>query len=373
MAGCALAFERKSQGVQTAARDRFQRRADVAGTDDTGLDDESSAGGTGNNSAGAKPSGPLAIVIKVVSWLLAIGCFYLVYGRVEAAAARDSLTVLGYLARFFGDANWLLWLGLMAPYSVFFFLVDAHATWRVVRWFNAPDLRFARMLPIRASAYILSLVNEQIGKGAMTLYLLRRHKVPGWQALSSMIFLGLMEIYQLLIFSAVGVLLYYELVQQAAVHLPLPTSMLSVFAVATAYFPLHYLYFRGHIGNGFALRERQILVAFRNAVLTDYVKVLLFKAPNLIGAVIVYTIALDLFNVSVSFGQMLAFLPVIFLAAALPLPFHAGALLLWTVLFPDYPEVGAFSLVMHTFFVSFNALIGLVFLPVANRELISES
>jgi hypothetical protein len=66
---------------------------------------------------------------------------------------------------------------------------------------------------------------------------------------------------------------------------------------------------------------------------------------------------------------MLAFLPVIFLAAALPLPFHAGALLLWTVLFPDYPEIGAFSLVMHTFFVLFNALIGVVFLPKANREL----
>jgi len=80
-------------------------------------------------------------------------------------------------------------------------------------------------------------------------------------------------------------------------------------------------------------------------------------------------LALELFHVSVNFGQMLAFLPVIFLAAALPLPFHAGALLLWAVLFPEYPEVGAFSLIMHTFFVVFNALIGLVFLPKANKEL----
>ena len=77
-------------------------------------------------------------------------------------------------------------------------------------------------------------------------------------------------------------------------------------------------------------------------------------------------------HVEVAFGQMLAFLPVIFLAAALPLPFHAGALLLWTVLFPEYPEVGAFSLVMHTFFVLFNAVLGLIFLPRANRELFSE-
>ena len=51
---------------------------------------------------------------------------------------------------------------------------------------------------------------------------------------------------------------------------------------------------------------------------------------------------------------------------------HAGALLLWTVLFPDYPEVGAFSLVMHTFFVVFNAIIGVLFLPKANRELFGD-
>jgi hypothetical protein len=76
--------------------------------------------------------------------------------------------------------------------------------------------------------------------------------------------------------------------------------------------------------------------------------------------------------VDVGFGQMMAFLPVIFIAAALPLPFHAGALLLWTVLFPAFPEVGAFSLVMHTFFVSFNAVIGLIFLPKANKELFVE-
>jgi hypothetical protein len=66
---------------------------------------------------------------------------------------------------------------------------------------------------------------------------------------------------------------------------------------------------------------------------------------------------------------MLAFLTVIFVAAAMPLPFHAGALLLWTVLFPDYPEVGVFSLIMHTFFVLFNAGIGVLFLPKANAEL----
>ena len=111
------------------------------------------------------------------------------------------------------------------------------------------------------------------------------------------------------------------------------------------------------------------MFGFRQAELKHYVLLLLFKAPNMLGAMVVYTLALSLFKVDVEFGQIFAFLPVIFLAAALPLPFHAGALVLWTVLFPEFPEVGVFALIMHTFFVSFNAVIGLIFLPKANKEL----
>ena len=309
---------------------------------------------------------PWSMVFRIATWILAAGCFYLVYTKIEEAAARQDLNAWQYLVDFFGDADWLFWLALMIPYSVFFFLVDSHVTWRVVRWFNAPELKFASMLPIRASAYILSLVNEQVGKGAMTLYLLRHHKVPGWRALSSMILLGLMEIFQLLLFSAIGVALNFHLVVEASTAWPLDVILPVVIIFAFVYLPLHIAYFR--TGEG-GLREKPIFTAFRQARPVHYFLIVLFKAPNLIGAVIVYTFALDLFQVEVSLGQMLAFLPVIFLAAALPLPFHAGALVLWTVLFPDYPEVAAFSLVMHTFFVVFNATIGVMFLPRANREL----
>ncbi len=319
---------------------------------------------------GKKKTNPL---FRIITWLITFGCFYLVYQRTDAAAAREQLSLMQYLSRFFGEANWIAWLALMVPYSVFFFVVDSHVTWRVIRWFNTPEIKLVNVLPIRASAYILSLVNEQVGKGAMSLYLYRRHKVPGWEAISTMILLGMMEIYQLLLFSSVGVFIGYEVVQQASSSnpeaLPLDVILPTVFLVALIYLPLHIAYFRGHLLKGWSLRDKPLLHSLRQARPIHYLLILLFKAPNLIVAIIVYTIALDLFKVDVSGLQMLAFLPVIFLAAALPLPFHAGALLLWTVLFPEYPEVGVFSLVMHTFFVVFNALIGVLFLPKANKEL----
>ena len=309
------------------------------------------------------------LLFKVATWALTIFCFYLVFSRTEATAAREGMTVAEYLVRFFADADWTLWLMVMIPYSLFFFSVDSHASWRAIRWFNAPQLRLTQVLPIRASAYILSLVNEQVGKGAMSLYLAKRHDVPGWQALSTMVMLGLMEIYQLLFFSGIGVLIYYELVQQASSQIRLDLILPTVFALAVCYLPIHILFFRGVFGDFPKIRDAQIFRAFREAKPIHYLLLFLFKAPNLLGAVMVYTFALQLFNVDVGFGQMLAFLPVIFLAAALPLPFHAGALLLWTVLFPEFPEVGVFSLIMHTFFVLFNAAIGVVFLPKANAEL----
>ena len=313
------------------------------------------------------------IVFKCLTWFLAAACFYLVFSRIDATASREGLTATQYLLDFLGDVDWITWFVVMILYSILFFLIDAHVTWRAIRWFNAPEIRFQSMLPIRASAYILSLVSEQVGKGAMTLYLLRRHKTPGWETLSTMIFLGLMEIYQLLMFSAIGLFIYFELVVDASGLLPLDTILPTVFICAAVFLPIWIAFFRGAFFSGWNVRNHRYLRAFREAKIRHYGLVVLFKAPNLIGAVIVYTIALSLFQVEASFGQLLVFLPLIFLAAALPLPFHAGALLLWTALFPEYPEVGVFSLFMHTFFVIFNATIGVLFLKKANQELIDES
>lgn len=309
------------------------------------------------------------VVWKSLTWLISFGCFYLVYQKIAAAAELKGQSAFEYLLEFFGEADWLMWLAVMIPYSIFFFLVDGHALWRSVRWFNVPTLRFQEILPIRASAFILALVNEQVGKGAMSLYLLKRHEVPGWKALSTMIFFAIVEVYQLLIFASAGLLARFDFVQDASTILPLNYILPAVFIVAALYFPLHIAYFRSYILPNSSLRDTTVLHALREARVWQYAVIALCKAPNLIGAVFVYTVALNLFEVNASTLQMLAFLPLIFLAASLPLPFHAGALVFWQLLFPDYPEVGAFSLVMHTFFVLFNAVLGLLFLPRANKEL----
>ena len=117
---------------------------------------------------------------QLLPWVIAIACFSYLYTKLAGGAARAGMSVPGYLAQTFADVNWANWLMLMIPYSALFFLVDTLVIWRVINWFNT-RVSYTDMLPIRGSSYILSILNEQVGKGAMGLYLYRRHGVPGWK------------------------------------------------------------------------------------------------------------------------------------------------------------------------------------------------
>jgi hypothetical protein len=51
---------------------------------------------------------------------------------------------------------------------------------------------------------------------------------------------------------------------------------------------------------------------------------------------------------------------------------HSVAIVLWVILFPERPgEMAAFGFVQHNFFVVFNAVVGLLFLRRATRELLA--
>lgn len=310
----------------------------------------------------AQPTPPLWQ--RVLPWLVTLLCFAWLYGRIEAAAARQGETAVSYLLQVFASVSWGRWLALMVPYSAFFFLVDSTVVWRVVTWFNA-RVPWTDILPVRASAYIISILNEQVGKGAMALYLNRRHGVPGWEVGSSMLFIMFCELLYLTFWANVG---YW----MSADTLPAQFGLVPWIGIAVlVLFLLWVAYFRGAIARGVALRERPILKAFREASPLHYVGVAVIRSPALLAAVVVYTLALRLFGVEAAFLDMLGVLPVIFFAAAIPTPMRAAAITIWVVLFPENEaQLSAFGLVMHNFFIFFNATIGLLFLRRANRELL---
>ena len=299
---------------------------------------------------------------RLLPFLITAGCFAYLYDRLSHAAAAEGSRLLPYLLKSFENVSWPRWLALMIPYCFLYLLLDSVVVWSVINWFNA-KIRYADILPIRASAYILSLVNEQVSKGAIALYLNRRDGVPGWEVGSSMLFLMFCEYYSLILWGTIGVTLQWGRIHPAFHIIPW-------IALGSAlFFVLFYLFFSGRIGSGSALRDRPILRAFRLAKVWHYAAVILLRAPLVIAGVIVYTLALRLFGGSITFGQMLGYLPVIFFGAAMPGPMHSVAILFWVLLFPDRPgQMTAFGFVMHNFFVLFNAAVGLLFLRRATRE-----
>ena len=300
---------------------------------------------------------------RLLPLLITAACFGYLYNRLNHAAVAEGSRLFPYLARSFENVNWYHWLALMIPYCFLYLLIDSLVVWSVINWFNV-KIRYADILPIRASAYILSLVNEQVSKGAIAVYLNRRDGVPGWEVGSSMLFLMFCEFYSLILWATLGVLLLWGSFPEAFHVIPW------IALGAVIFFVLFHLFFSGKIGAGIALRDRPIFRAFRQAKVWHYVAVLALRAPLVIAGVVVYTLALRLFGGSITYGEMLGYLPVIFFGAAMPGPMHSVAILFWVLLFPDKPrQMTAFGFVMHNFFIFFNAGVGLLFLRRATREL----
>jgi hypothetical protein len=300
---------------------------------------------------------------RLVFLALTAVCFAFLYYRLNGAAARQGLTLAGYMRQVFANVRWLPWLLLMTAYSGLYLLIDTLVVTRALGWFIKP-FKYWDILPIRGSAYIISLLSEQVGKGAMALYLNRRDRVPGWEVGSVMLFIMFCEIFYLLVWATVG---YFV----SGSSLPPVFRLIPFISLGAAVvFALWVLYFRGRILPNNRLRDKKIFHAFRMATLKHYAMFFVLRSPALLSALVVYTIALNLFGVEASLLPLMGYLPIIFFAATVPTPMRAAAITLWVVLFPNNEgQMAAFGFVQHNFFVLFNALIGLVFVRRAQREL----
>ncbi|MAE94780.1 MAG: hypothetical protein CL910_08985 [Deltaproteobacteria bacterium] len=319
------------------------------------LPDASGADGPGPKRAGWAQ--------RFLPWLITIACFGYLYSRIASQAGREGLSAAAYLGRIFASVDWGIWLALMIPYSFFYFLIDTALLWRVVNWFNT-RIGYLDLFPVRASTYIISILNEQVGKGAIAIYLNRRNGVPAWQVGSSMVFIMFCEFFYLLTWALIGSLVSWDRVPELFHAIPI------IAAGAAVVFAVIVFLFRSERANGFTMRERQIFSSFRQAAPWQYLAVIVIRSPALLGAVWVYAQAAALFGVEIGLIEMLGVLPVIFFGTLIPGPFRAAAVTLWPTLFADHAaQMTAFGFVQHNFFVLFNAAIGLLFLRRANREI----
>ena len=262
-----------------------------------------------------KKSGTLGRIIFAFITLI---CFAYLYYRLNGAAMREGLTLVAYMTQVFATVQWGAWLLIMVSYSLFYFSIDTLVVSRALNWFIT-DIRYRDILPVRASAYIVSLFNEQVGKGGMAWYLHRRHQVPGWEVGSVMLFIMFCEVFYLLAWASVGYAFGSD-------ELPAAFSLIPWLGLAGAFVLVIWIaFFRGKLLPNNKLRDKPIFHAFRAARPWHYFAFFLLRSPALLAAVAVYTAALNLFGVEASMLNLLPLLPVIFFAAAVPTPMRAAA------------------------------------------------
>jgi hypothetical protein len=304
----------------------------------------------------ARTGNPLARWAKLaLPWILTLAILEFFRRRWNLGAIGDTLA----------SARWGLYLALMVPYSIVYFLLDSLAVTTVVRRFHT-KVRFRDVMPVRAVTYVLALVNSNVGQGGLALWLHRRESIPLLAIAGTFVFLAFVEIYQLVIYSSLGV---------ALVGSALP-GVTTVYVVAYLLLAAWLIYFNGLRAAGVKRPAPGILATFGRARLADYLVILAIKSVSLGLAIVTHWSALQLFGIHVPLLALLANLPLIFLGSAVPLTvgkLHAAALwgyMLGTVGGYASPEsLGTYSLVAHLTFLLMNAAIGVAFLPRAGREI----
>ena len=306
-------------------------------------------------------------LIKLLPWVITLAIFIFIFQRVPIPQLLEALQ----------QAHLLPYLALMAPYSMIYCLVDAFVLTRAVGWFHQP-VRYSRILPVRAAAYILSLLNPGLGQGGAAFYIHRREGVPFVEMVGTIVFLVVIEFGQLALYAAIGIFIIQP--QLAAIFAPFYVVFIAAAAIALTYVRhgfaplvrvLQTLSRLTGRGSNYDYRSggprARILHTLQTAGLRHYLLALLYKAPNFFLAILVHYLAVQQFGLQIPFLALLAFLPVVFLAASLPITVaHLGtSQAAWLFFFAAYgaeASLLAYSLAAHFTFMALNSLIGLCFL-----------
>jgi hypothetical protein len=309
-------------------------------------------------------------LLRLLPWLLTVAIFAYLLQRVplrEVLAALQRVPLVSYLA-------------LMVPYSLAYCSIDAYVLYRVVNWFHTP-VPYRRILPVRAAAYILALLNPGLGQGGVAFALNRREGIPLLDITGSLLFLTMMEFAQLALYAAMGIFGFQPQLRAAFAPIYAVLVLLGgggILCVRRGIDPLTLLlsWWRRWRRTETAAEEGTtsyrlgLLQTLRMAQPRHYLLTWLFKAPNFLLAVLVHYLALRFFEVEAPLVALLGFLPIVFLVASLPVTVaHLGTTqAAWLYFFMPYgeaPNILAYSLVAHVTFMVLNGVIGVCFLGAA--------
>ena len=312
-------------------------------------------------------------VHRAAALVVTAAIFYLLFRRIPIARLLSALQ----------RADYTVFFAAMIPNTLFYFFWDTLVLTAAVRWFHAP-VRYFELLPARAASYVVGFFNTNAGRGTLALHLARRLQSPFLQLGSTVLFLVLSEYLHLVAWATIGILqIRSEVARELLWGPPLvATVWLAVFSYSRLT-PVSPAIGEGH-RQGPLARMRCVVLAprgwalmrtFRLAPAGRYVQVILLRAPMFFVSLCLHYVAARGFGLSLPFLALVAFLPVVFMIAALPITVARlgttqAAWVFFFGAYADAPTLLAFSLAAHLTFAATRALLGVAFLPWAYADLV---
>ena len=276
----------------------------------------------------------------------------------------------------------------LVPVSILYVALDTALLTAVLRWFHPPGLPFRETLAVRAVDYLVTLWNGRASQAAMVGALWRRlgRREPGGTAASGALRSGVWECAGTILFADLcqrGHLLLWAALGAVALGERSPGRVPVAFAIGVAAAVVFIAFLRGKLrAAGLGPPRWRLLQTLRSAAPRHYLLVLAWKAPLIAAAALGHSLALGAFGIAIGPLHLLATLPIIFLAGALPIAVaRVGTAQAAWVYFhaPDAAaspggEAGllAYSLAAHLTFLLANAILTAPFLPAAWRMITRE-
>ena len=317
----------------------------------------------------APAPGSPSFLRRLLPLLLTLTVFTYIFQRIPFARFWQALE----------GADHMRFAALMVPNGLLYFAWDTLVLVLAMRWFHGP-IRYGELLPVRAVTYVVSFLNTNLARAATAYYLTRKLDSPFLPLAGTVIFLTLLEMTHLVLWATVGMLLFPEPVPRALLSVPI--GFLVAWALVIAYAQARPASSRAsataELPNSARrwkpVREWAIFQTFAKAPVRRYAQVILLRAPLFAASLGFHYFAVQTFGMEIPLIKMVAFLPIIFMLAALPITVaHLGTTqAAWIFFFREHaPEAQllAYSLASHLAFMLARASLGLLFLPRAYRDL----
>ncbi len=230
------------------------------------------------------------------------------YAIAAAALAWVALSTNFHdVGRAWERVSWWKLLAITIPYLFALLIADSIALWVTLKVSLRVPLRFADVVLVRGASWLLALVNYGAGQGGSVWFLHRRHGVPVARATGAVLLAT--GGFLLAVVAAVAGGLASGAVPEAHV----PTWLLWLVAIG---FPVYLaiVYVRPAF-----LAKSSLLEPLFSAGITGTLAATVTRALHLAVLITAHALAYRQFGIEIPFEACLVVLPIIFLAAALPI------------------------------------------------------